>query len=303
MIMENISVLMKTDNSKMAARKRFGHFKKEEQRAIRTPEVTEIKGLKQLTAAWHRFVKEGPANSGEDRIHAFAERICSGFDATPELVERLSLVIQDGKMFRDFGSAMGIFLGALINISNGDSFRIHSSQAYPISHIAYKSGKNVIVEGDVIRGVGEKMIAGNVTVNGNVNHIVGKNMSGGVIRIKGNCRNSIGLKMTEGRIIIEGNCRNRVGSTMKGGTVIAKGNAGTSFGSLMEGGKLICLGNVDKALGYNMQSGRIIVKGDAGADVGDGMVGGEIHVYGEIGSIGNVIGGRIFHKGKLIVDK
>jgi len=34
------------------------------------------------------------------------------------------------------------------------------------------------------------------------------------------------------------------------------------------------------------------------------MSGGEIHVFGEIGSIyGTIAHGKIYHKGKLIVDK
>ena len=56
--------------------------------------------------------------------------------------------------------------------------------------------------------------------------------------------------------------------------------------------------------GFEMEGGSIIVRGDAGNWCGYLMKGGSIHVDGEIGRISDdIIHGKIFHKGKLIVDK
>jgi formylmethanofuran dehydrogenase subunit C len=52
-----------------------------------------------------------------------------------------------------------------------------------------------------------------------------------------------------------------------------------------------------------MKGGVIRILGSTDRDVGFGMIGGEIHVEGAIGSIGNIRNGKIYHKGKLIVDK
>ena len=48
----------------------------------------------------------------------------------------------------------------------------------------------------------------------------------------------------------------------------------------------------------------IAVKGDVGHQLGANMCMGEIHVEGKIGSIaGTILGGKIYHRGVLIVDK
>jgi formylmethanofuran dehydrogenase subunit C len=71
---------------------------------------------------------------------------------------------------------------------------------------------------------------------------------------------------------------------MKGGCVTVQGDAGNEVGEFMHGGI-------------------IIVKGNAGSHVGLMMRGGEIHLEGDYGGIGYVEHGKIYHKGKLIVDK
>jgi hypothetical protein len=70
------------------------------------------------------------------------------------------------------------------------------------------------------------------------------------------------------------------------------------------------IGNAGGQIGIGMQKGIIVVEGDVGFSVGCSMEGGEIHVEGEFVDRNDVnwgprdvIGGKIFHKGKLIVDK
>ena len=75
-----------------------------------------------------------------------------------------------------------------------------------------------------------------------------------------------------------------------------------SFGMAgMEGKTVTFIGDLD-GVGDGMESGRVIVKGNAGI-VGNGMLGGEIHIEGEFKKITGVIGGKVYHKGKLVVDK
>jgi len=56
-------------------------------------------------------------------------------------------------------------------------------------------------------------------------------------------------------------------------------------------------------LGMEMQSGLIEVNGNCNDYVGDKMTGGEIHINGWYGGLGCVKGGKIYHEGRLIVDK
>jgi formylmethanofuran dehydrogenase subunit C len=94
----------------------------------------------------------------------------------------------------------------------------------------------------------------------------------------------IGHRNTK-NIIVNGNACNSVGYGMRGGSIIVKGDAGSLIGSRME-------------------DGTIAVNGNAGVFIGARMSGGEIHIEGGHGSIAdNIIHGKIFHKGKLIVDK
>jgi formylmethanofuran dehydrogenase subunit C len=72
----------------------------------------------------------------------------------------------------------------------------------------------------------------------------------------------------------------------------------------MKGGELEIEGSVFyRFLGKNMQGGKITISGFAGYEVGHYMKGGEIHIQGDYGSLGYIEKGRIYHRGKLIVDK
>jgi hypothetical protein len=85
--------------------------------------------------------------------------------------------------------------------------------------------------------------------------------------------------------------------------LIVHGSLGVMTAISMEGGNLIVKGDVENHCGFYMKGGRVIIEGNAHYFVGERMKGGEIHVGGEIGSIGDVKAGKIFHKGRLIVDK
>jgi formylmethanofuran dehydrogenase subunit C len=104
------------------------------------------------------------------------------------------------------------------------------------------------------------------------------------ITVMGNVGSDLGYKMIGGSILVEGNATGIVGCQMKNGIITIKRNAGDSVGPYMEGGT-------------------IIIEGDARNEVGYGMEGGEIHVLGKIGYIGRLKHGKIYHKGKLIVNK
>lgn len=71
------------------------------------------------------------------------------------------------------------------------------------------------------------------------------------------------------------------------------------------------IGNVCTPFAHKMKSGTVVLEGDVGVSVGTEMSGGEIHIEGEIGNLEEsirrcnetIVHGKIFHKGKLIVDK
>ena len=93
---------------------------------------------------------------------------------------------------------------------------------------------------------------------------------------------------------------------MRGGEIIIRGDVAGLVGPKMEGGRIDIFGNVTKeALGERSLQRAI----------GGGMKGGEIHLHGGICKARHitedayedirtsVIHGRVYHKGKLIIDK
>jgi formylmethanofuran dehydrogenase subunit C len=88
----------------------------------------------------------------------------------------------------------------------------------------------------------------------------------------------------------------------------------------MEGGKIIIEGDAGMWAGIWMRGGTIRILGNANICLGESMTGGLIEVHGrleddpetlefyrskglEASPIGNVLGGRIMHRGECIVDK
>ena len=83
------------------------------------------------------------------------------------------------------------------------------------------------------------------------------------------------------------------------------GCAGNLVGYKMASGTITVDGNVLDGLGDGLEGGKIIVHGTVGG-LGENMRGGEIHLEAEQdidALIKNVKHGKIFHMGKLIVDK
>lgn len=111
----------------------------------------------------------------------------------------------------------------------------------------------------------------------------------------------VGFQNTK-NILVLGALGSNVCERMRSGTVTIEGDVDSNSAFVMKGGQLIIRGNASNNLGLLMENGKVILEGNAGYEVGDGMTGGEIHVMGEIEGIGEVEGGRIYHKGKLIVD-
>jgi hypothetical protein len=81
------------------------------------------------------------------------------------------------------------------------------------------------------------------------------------------------------------------------------------FGSMLRNRRVTVEGDLGNYVGFEMGGGAdpsstvIIVNGNVGQCCGKDMLSGEIHVNGEIESLGKPVRGRIYHKGKLIVDK
>jgi len=255
----------------LAVSKRFGMYNKEEPQAVRkAQDIKKSEIREQLEKALEKLEYSNVSLANQDkeeRNYTNALKAIEGLSITAKDVESFTVGVLPLVFQRwDFGYKAGFLLSALINTCKELDFTIHTQHIDTLlKYLGHQNCKNVSVNGNVGGMLGCEMRQGSITVMGDVAELVGTMMSGGCI-------------------IVEGDAGGLVGVYMKKGVIIIKGNAGHGLGELMAGGIIVVEGNADYNVGHN-------------------ICGGEIHVEGEIGSIGNVIHGKIYHKGKLIVDK
>jgi hypothetical protein len=112
----------------------------------------------------------------------------------------------------------------------------------------------------------------------------------------------LGYRNTK-NIFVRGHVGSDAGHGMEGGAITVEGDAGGHVGDYMRAGIIIVGGNAGR-VGYSMDGGTVIVGGNVDGVIGWMMRGGEIRLEGGYGSISDDFKhGRIYHKGKLIVDK
>ncbi|MDD5171855.1 MAG: hypothetical protein PHF60_02350 [Candidatus ainarchaeum sp.] len=85
--------------------------------------------------------------------------------------------------------------------------------------------------------------------------------------------------------------------------VTVDGDVNYMLGWDMKCGEIAVTGNARGMIGEGLKGGRIRICGDAGDQIGEWMLGGEIWLESAMGSIHNVQGGKIFHKGELIFPR
>ena len=175
----------------------------------------------------------------------------------------------------------------------------------------YMEGGEIIVENDA-KTVGYGMKSGKINVHGNVLHSAGSHgMKDGLITIDGNAV-FIGFdplhpepeRFAGGKIIVNGSAH-RV--TSNGGELIVKGSVA----------RILSIGNGKITVECNGPDKELLLHRELdGEEIHPGKVrflsrplNGEIHIGGEIGEFEDLphfrveFKGKIFHNGKLIVDK
>jgi len=261
------------------------------------------------------------------KVNRLTERLTTTMTITAKDIERFSLATGEFQHEAGFAGASGIFLSKLISMGTGSRYTIHTGhlEVLPI-YLGYGNTKDITINGNAGGGAGFAAECGILKIRGNADFYTGYEMSGGIIHIEGDgvyagsgmrggtiliekdAYDHVGCGMERGTLHVKGDA-NWVGHYMKGGVIHVDGN-GRDVGYSMEGGTIRIKGNAGEEVGKEMTGGKIHIKGNAGKNVGEGMDDGqvsdkmpEIRVGGEIESIGNVISGKIYHHGKLIVDK
>ena len=276
------------------ARRKFRGYKREEPKIVRAAKVKEKRIFAELRSVWEQINRplfqdegEGGAIERYDRASAVFSRLDYEVHDIGTCLMLMSSEFDD----RDIRTAnKGILLSALVNSCKDDSPLIIENWHGEMGYVGFRNRKTMIV-------------------NGSLGEYCGNRMEEGLLHVKGDTPyGELGSLLKGGKIIVEGNVLNAldadcIGGKMRGGEIIVRGDAFGDIGPQMEGGKIEIFGTVTRWF-----------VGEKENVIGVGMKGGEIHLHGEIlpwydkeavyGDIRtSVIHGKIFHKGRLIVDK
>jgi formylmethanofuran dehydrogenase subunit C len=298
-----------------AVSKRFGRYKDEKGKAVRNADITESEGLNQLISLCQGLkikARKGQSQEQYDRgrfyhIYDRIGRSASQIEYLTEDVFAFSLMVERFDGNEGPKLELSAFLSAVINAGRETDYSLslfHTDGDFPF--LGYRNTKNIIIDGD-IGSIGEEMIGGHIAVNGSVRH-TGQFMRDGCIIINGDC-GSLGSQMKGGKIVVKGSVRKGtghggsycgIGFDTSGGSIEVAGDcenvANVSQGHITVGGDV-------KKAGMRNNGAIIRIAGSVTEELAKWMWDGEIHVEGEIPRfIGEFHGGKIFHKGRLVVD-
>jgi hypothetical protein len=280
--------------AQVAASKRFRGYKKEDPK--RSSEITVdnpvIGKLEQLWIAFgektivHMKYHDFGQLAGEMRLLGISVHDVEAFslyleELLPQAKPKINfspLNTMDEKV----SWKAGFFLSAMVEAAEGEDFTLHVSHLpFELDYLGYRNRKNILVLGDTGKHLAQ-------------------NMQEGMICVSGDAGDDIGFMMEGGQVIIIGNSEDDAGHDMRGGTILIEGDAGSRAGNQMRGGNIVIMGDVDPNLAQ-------------------WLCGGEIHVEGSLATeekleylrsfscdasqVDEVFGGRVFHRGRLIVDK
>jgi hypothetical protein len=190
-----------------------------------------------------------------------------------------------------FSSKAGYFLNALMMAHGGDDFLISLGHLPAgVTGLGFRNTRNVTIDGDVPWSIGQAMESGQITLTGSCGDNVGSCMRGGAIMIEGDIRWGV----------------DGIAHAMEGGEIMVRGDVEGDIGSEMRGGRILVMGDVvlDSQIGLGFKEYVGALMRDGEIDIrGDVIRRGNVCPPGDTRWIGRVIGGRVSHKGKVIIDK
>lgn len=158
--------------------------------------------------------------------------------------------------------------------------------------VSGSAGASLTIKGGSARldRVGAGLSEGEIVVEGDVGAGLGQRMTGGVIVVKGSAGDFAASELTGGRIAIGGSAGARLGAAgdgskrgMSGGVVVVGGAAGPRAGERLRGGVVVIEGGAAEGAATAMIAGTIAISGKLGAGAGRGMKRGTLFLKGAEG--------------------
>lgn len=171
------------------------------------PEQDAVEELWEACRAWRQ------AGKGYKDAKAVVEELDYGRDAIYTFAEHAVMDDADGH-----------FVSALINLHDGDTYRLPdmSGVTFVGSHTA-----------------------DTITVEGSVGGFAGAQLDGGSLTVEGDAENHVGYAMTGGSITVEGSVGENCGERLQDGHIEVYGDAGAAVGEGMDDGRIRVHGAVD----------------------------------------------------------
>lgn len=260
------------------SRKKFGGFKKETPKHSRQLQSNDPEAVKFFRHVWERYdvlMNTKPMPICYVEYYNWAVDLVGDFDASPHDIGMMLAALPEIYAASPNPHGAGFLISAFINSGSASDYEIstHHLDFSPLN-MGFANCKNLVIHGEGLSNIGVKMESGS-------------------IRLRGNAEEYVGWELRGGSIIIEGNVTANAGSSMYGGDLIIHGDFTKSFGFGMQGGTLIACGGLSSALDNPLM--------EAAAEC---MRGGEMYIMGCYPySFDHVRSGKIYYKGRLVVDR
>lgn len=215
----------------LSARKKFGKYKDEEQKAVRKADVGETTTLAKLVAAWATFEPTFDGDGGQEELEERIKDIRASAEDVKEFCKYLEGALdaeEDGRMEK-----AGVFLSAVINTGCDSHYELDLWKIGCLKWLCSNNTKNVDIGGHVANSFAVTMDAGRVELFGNAVDV--GPISGGTLVIHGTCESVEHYEISDGEIILWGNA-GMIGDEMTGGKIVAKGKV--KYIGYMEGGEI-----------------------------------------------------------------
>jgi len=241
----------------------------QEQEPNREFEVNRSPEAKKIIKMYERLIPDYHGHTGKDR-EFFESQLPGNHDAIDITAFVANLIQYENDPIPYYHA--GPFISALINTCRERDIVI------PAAHLSGSKGIHPL-DSTIQHAKGK-----NIKVTGNTGSYCVSHIQECTVRILGDSASWLATGIRDSEIYVEGDVTVMVGSGMKSGKIYVKGNA-RSY------------------VGHEMKGGEIYIDGDAGIDVGSSLREGTIYLNESYQSLGvGMIGGNIYHKGKLIVE-
>lgn len=204
-----------TGDASLCAIKRFGKYKGDTEKAVRTVTMKESEGLRNLESAWKAFKFDTAARceSSEDVLYEdILYHLIEDFIQNRNMiiasrdVTEFSIIISKFSKENDFTTKAGIFLSVAAKLCEGEEVVLDvQGLSRPLDCLGYRNaGKTIRITGDAGDYLGSCMDGGAIYVSGDAGTGIGECGEGGEIHISGGIKDIDDYISSDTKVFVKG---------------------------------------------------------------------------------------------------